>query len=130
MTKRYGKNVIIEQLNDLVNELGYNHFPGLADYTMPVSIISVENFKLVLEKATEDDLKDFMIIPDLGRLSLWDREEEVVISIDGDRILYTPNRFKSSRMKVYPFNVDTFLTLTKSKFLKIFWELRFTKPVE
>lgn len=130
MAKRYGKDVIIEQLNDLVNELGYNHFPGLADYTMPVSIISIENFKLVLERATEDDLKDFMIIPDLGRLSLWDKEEKVVISIDGDRILYTPDRTKFSKMKVCPFDVDTFLNLIKSKALKIFWELRFTSPVK
>jgi len=127
-TKRYGKDVIIEQLNDLVNELGYNHFPGLADYIMPVSIISVENFKLVLEKATEDDLKDFMIIPDLERLSLWDREEKVVISIDGDRILYTPDRTKFSKMKVCPFNVDTFLNLIKSK-INNEYELRYKIPL-
>ena len=114
MAEQYGKQAIIDYIHYVVNDMGYNHVPDLVDYTLPISPISVENFKLVLEKATEDDLKDFKIIPSgNGKVSIWDRDEKVVLSIDGDRMIYTPNRFKFSLVMVEPFNENKFISLLK-----------------
>lgn len=114
MAEQYGKQAMIDYLYYVVDEMGYNHMPDLVDYTLPISPISVENFKLVLEKATEDDLKDFKIIASgNGKVSIWDRDEKVVLSIDGDRMTYTPDRFKFSLVKIEPFNENKFISLLK-----------------
>ena len=114
MAEQYGKQAIIDYLHYVVNGLGYNHMPDLNDYTLPISPISVENFELVLEKATEDDLKDFKLIPSgNGKISIWDRDEKTVLTIDGDRMLYTSNRFKSPLFNVEPFSEDKFIFLLR-----------------
>lgn len=107
----YGKQAIQKDLEEVIN-YGYNFFPYdnfLKTYSFPVSPISVENFKLVLERATEDDLRDFKLVVDT-KITIWDRRDNIVIGIDGDRILYTPalSHGKCS------FSVERYLNLVRS----------------
>lgn len=113
----YGKQAIQEGLEEVIN-YGYNFFPFdnfLKNYSFPVSPISVENMKLVLEKATEDDLRNFKLVVDT-KITLWDKHEEVSISIDGDRIIHVPSRtitcFRPAREG--SFSVDRYLNLVRT----------------
>ena len=113
----YGKQAIQKDLEEVIN-YGYNFFPYdnfLKYYSFPVSPISVENFKLVLEKATEDDLRDFKLVVDT-KITIWDKQEEVSISIDGDKILHVPSRtitcFRPTRES--SFSVERFLNLVRT----------------
>ena len=111
----YGKQAIQKDLEEVIN-YGYNFFPYdnfLKNYSFPVSPISVENFKLVLEKATEDDLRDFELVVDT-KITIWDRHANIVICIDGDKIFYTPSRKMALSHGKCSFSVKRFLNLVQS----------------
>ena len=113
----YGKQAIQKDLEEVIN-YGYNFFPYdnfLKNYSFPVSPISVENMKLVLEKATEDDLRDFKLVVDT-KITIWDKQEEVSISIDGDKILHIPSRTITCLRPTREgsFSVDRYLNLVRT----------------
>lgn len=113
----YGKQAIQKDLEEVIN-YGYNFFPYdnfLKIYSFPVSPISIENFKLVLERATEYDLSDFKLVVDT-KITIWDKQEEVSISIDGDKIIHVPSRTITCfrRPREYSFSVDKFLNLVRT----------------
>ncbi len=111
----YGKQAIQKDLEEVIN-YGYNFFPYdnfLKTYSFPVSPISVENMKLVLEEATEDDFRNFKLVVDT-KITVLDRRDNIVISIDGDKILYTPSQRMALPRGKCSFSVKRFINLVQS----------------
>lgn len=123
---------------NMIIENGYNFFPCEfcvhPEMNYPVSVLSAENMKLVINSVKEVDsnlhvFDDFSIIPSLDNsFKIWIEggpgdvvTRRSVVSIDGDRIKYTiiwyewekeGRTIDSAReVKSMPFSVENYLTV-------------------